>query len=69
MSGKLLFGIGDCPVCKWRTDGKNAMGLAQQHSNRTGHSAWAEMTYVMSPNPAKRLPALSPITEGVTDER
>ena len=32
-----------CDDCDWSTEGKNAMGNAAQHANRTGHSLQGEL--------------------------
>jgi len=54
MAGKLRFGRADCATCGWKTntDAKNAMGVAAQHANRTGHVATVVLEYAMYPRAA-----------------
>lgn len=33
-----------CEECGWRTEGKNGLGVAAQHHDRTGHSVRVEVS-------------------------
>ena len=34
-----------CTVCDWKTEGKNAMGVAAIHHKKTGHFTMVELYY------------------------
>ena len=34
-----------CSECEWKTEGKNAMGNAAQHHQKTGHFTTVELYY------------------------
>jgi hypothetical protein len=40
-----------CRQCGWSTEGKNALGNAAQHADRTSHEVQAELTRVVIYNP------------------
>ncbi len=41
----LLNAIAWCTVCKWETEGKNAMGIAAIHHKKNGHCTMVELYY------------------------
>ena len=42
VEGGLVHVLAGCSVCDWSAGAKNGMGLAAQHTNRTGHETWVE---------------------------
>ncbi len=41
----LLNAYAWCTVCDWKTEGKNAMGIAAIHHKKTGHYTQVELHY------------------------
>ena len=42
---RVIEGNASCADCNWHTYGKNSMGNAGKHNNKTGHGVVVEMTY------------------------
>lgn len=58
--------VADCFVCEWKAFARNAMGLAAQHTNRTGHRTGVNADYVLSPDiEASKIAAPLPTVDGL----
>lgn len=43
----------DCKTCGWNAQTRNALGLAAQHADRTGHEVHVEQTTIIIYNKAE----------------
>ncbi len=57
VEGGLVHVLAYCSVCEWNAGTKNGMGLAAQHTNRTGHETKVETGhgYTVHPDGGKAL--------------
>ena len=63
----LLNALAWCSNCEWGTEGKNSMGNAAKHYQKTGHHTMVELYYSQhfgEPNP-ERQPLIVPRNLGV----
>lgn len=50
-SVSLVGGEATCKECDWDTNGKNALGNASQHAEKTGHEVQGEQYQVFQVGP------------------